>query len=231
MSHRATSLSYDKLLISKPKKSDGTFICSIKQPFLINLLGSQLVHIKETTDGGQFLFLKNKAAYNYIFDLNTSILDIVKGNCSSWFNTNMSSDLIDDYYTNTLVYDKTHGDLIKIKVIGSEVSEEFVGSTLNLELNAEHLRFYKQKFVLETSVNKCEVACDIIEFSSDDDDDLLEEEDEPGPSIEELEQMRDGALLELVSGIEELTKKLEELNMKKQNLENATHADIIKLLQ
>lgn len=224
--------SLDELIISKPKKSEGSFVCAIQQPFPITLSGSQLVHVKDTSEGAQFIFLKNKSAYNYMYDLNAAILNIVKGNCSSWFNTNMSSDLIDDYYTNTLVYDKTHGDLIKIKVIGEkEFGSDLVGNTLNLELNAEHLRFYKQKFVLETTVKKCEIACDIIEFSSDDDELLEDEEEEPEPGVEELEQMREGALRELEGEIKELSEKLEELNSKKVNLEKATHADIIKLLQ
>jgi flagellar biosynthesis/type III secretory pathway chaperone len=221
------------LHIQKPKKSEGgTFVCAIQQPFAINLDGSQLVHIKDMNDGSQFVFLKNKDAYNYMYDLNQNILNIVKSNCSSWFNTNMSSDLIDDYYTNTLVYDKTHGDLIKIKIIGDkELSSDLIGSTLNLELAAEHLRFYKQKFVLETSIVSAEVGCDIIEFSSDDDELLAAEDpDEPEPSLEDMEQMRAEALVDLGEQIRELTERLQELNVKKINLEQASHADLVKLL-
>ena len=125
-------MSVSDLMIAKPKKSEGSFICAIKQPFIIDLSASQLVHIKDTNDSAQFVFLKNKKLYNYMYDLNNKIIDIVKDNCTSWFNTNMNADLIDDYYTNTLVYDKTHGDLIKIKIIGdSLLSNELINNTIN----------------------------------------------------------------------------------------------------
>jgi hypothetical protein len=223
----------ENLTIAKPKRSsDGTFTCNIKQPFIINLQNSQLVHIKETNDQAQFIFLKNKNLYNYVYDLNNNIIEIVKSNCSSWFNTNMNPDLIDDYYTNTLIYDKTHGDLIKLKLTGTDLlPNELIGNNINIELNAIHLRFYKQKFVLETTIKTYEIASDIIDFSDEENTILSDnEDDEPYPSQTELDEMKMEVVHKLQAEINEINEKLIVLNKQKNKMEEAREIqEIIKL--
>ena len=209
----------DTLLIARPKKDGGSFICNIKQPFVIDLPNSQLVHIKETNEAAQFIFIKNKPIYNYIFDLNTKIIEIVKENCSIWFNTNMNPDLVEDYYTSTLVYDKSHGELIKLKVVAKDdstlISSELIGNKLNIRLKVSNLRFYKQKFVLETMIETYESTCDIIDFSDEEEvgsiDDL-----EPYPSIEEIKEMRDKMIVKCQTEISEIELKVAELLAKKE---------------
>lgn len=236
------STNIENLLIAKPKKSEGTFVCEIKQPFILELPGSQLIHLKDTNDSGQFIFLKNKPLYNYIYDLNNRIIDIVKDHCHVWFNTNMSSDLIDDYYMSTLVYDKTHGELIKLKVVDPVdqthfLSEEVLGSNLNIRLKAKNLRFYKQKFVLETTLEDYETVCDIIEFSDDDGPSIMDEEELAYPSATELNEMKEemvskysNVIKEITEEISKLTEKLDGMNKKKEVLENASEPEeIIKL--
>lgn len=227
----------DELHIARPKKSDGTFVCAIKSPFVIDLQGATLVHTKDTNDGAQFAFFKCSKAthYDYIYDLNNEIVSQVKNNCSTWFNTNMNPELIDDYYTATLVYDKTHGDLIKLKVFGEQLfSTEIVSTTLNVQLSAKQLRFYKQKFVLETSIESYEIANDVIEFSD-------EEADEPYPSPMELKEMKceiqsyyDNQLEELSQQKKELEEqlsaldcKMDALTEKKQALEEADADEVL----
>lgn len=205
-----------ELAVARPKKSDGTFVCSIKAPFVIDLQGT-LVHTKDTNDGAQFAFLKCQKAphYDYIYDLNNEIVSQVKSNCSTWFNTNMNPELIDDYYTATLIYDKTHGDLIKLKVFGEQLfPAELVGSSLNVQLSARQLRFYKQKFVLETAIESYEIADEVIEFSD-------EEPEEPYPSPMELKEMKgellsyyDGQIADLEKAKEELSARLSDLDGK-----------------
>ena len=152
------------LHIERPKKSEAnTFVCPIKN-FSIDLTGAQLVGTK-----APYVFLKHKAMHNYMYDLNNKIIQIVKENCGVWFNTNMNPELIEDYYTNTLIYDKNHGDLIKLKLV-KDLPAEVLNQTLSLQLTATNLRFFKQKFVLECDVTDFSVmqTCDIIDFSSDD---------------------------------------------------------------
>ena len=235
MSRKLKMANHD-LLIAKPKKSEGTFICTIKQPFYIELPGSHIIHIKETNDAAQFIFIKNKQFYNYIYDLNASIIEIVKENCSTWFNTNMNPDLVEDYYTSTLVYDKTHGELIKLKIVDADsqlLPSDLVGSKLNIKLQAKNLRFYKQKFVLETVIESYEVACDIIDFS---DDEKVEDEEEAYPSQLELEEMQREVVTKYQSVIDELEIKIAPLKSKleetlKKQAEMAEAVDIDDIIR
>lgn len=224
---RKMSTEISQLLIAKPKKVDNTFVCNIKQPFLINLSASQLVHIKENSDNSQFIFLKNKSMYSYMYDLNASIIDTVKENCGSWFNTNMNPELIDDYYTTTIVYDKTHGDLIKLKVTGNTLfPKEAINSKLNISLIANNLRFYKQKFVLETVIDKYETGCDIIDFSDAESDvELVSDEDEPYPSGAEIEEMRNDVISKCQTEIDRLQEQLNYFLTFKQNISDAKESD------
>lgn len=217
------------LNISKPKKSDGTFVCSIKQPFVLDLNNCQIIHIKETNESAQFVFLKNKQLYNNIYDLNNQIITIVKNNCSTWFNTNMNPELIEDYYTNTLVYDKTHGELIKIKFVGENLLDiSSIGNCINLTVNPIQLRFYKQKFVLECQIEKYEVACDIIDFSSSEDEE--DEEDIACPNASEIEEMKIEVITKTSKRIQELETELTELVKIKKEMEDANKVDeIIKV--
>jgi hypothetical protein len=221
------------LIIAKPKKVDGTFICTIKNSLKLELPSCHLIHIKETNDQAQFIFLKNKNLCNYMYDINNQIISIVKENCSSWFNTNMNPDLIDDYYTNTLVYDKTHGELIKIKIIGDLLPEDMIGNIYNFELNAIHLRFFKQKFVLETKITKHDIIseCDIIDFPSDNEDDEIDEEDNIiYPSNSELLEMKQEVINKTHAKIDQLQQELNELTDIKKKMEEAQEIDdIIKL--
>jgi hypothetical protein len=220
-----------ELIIAKPKKVDGTFICAIKNSLKIELPSCHLIHIKETNDQAQFIFLKNKNLCNYMYDINNQIISIVKENCTTWFNTNMNPDLIDDYYTNTLVYDKTHGELIKIKIVGDLLPESMIGNIYNFEFNAIHLRFFKQKFVLETKITKYEITseCDIIDFPSDNEDEE-EEEDIIYPSNSELLEMKQEVLSKTQVRIEKLQEELNELTNINKKMEEAEEIDdIIKL--
>lgn len=213
------STAVTELHIARPKKSDGTFVCAIKSPFLLELQGT-LVHTKDTNDGAQFAFFKCSKAhpYDHVYDLNSEIISQVKNNCSTWFNTNMNPELIDDYYTSTLIYDKTHGDLIKLKVLGEELfPSELLGSNLNVKLDAKQLRFYKQKFVLETAIDSYEVANDVIEFSEEDDED-------PYPSPMELKEMKSELLAYYDHELDEVAAQQKELSDQLAKLESKAAA-------
>jgi hypothetical protein len=228
------STDLSKLVINKPKKSNGTYVCYIDQPFKLVLNNAQLIYLKTNTDDSQFIFLKNKQLYDYLCDLNDSIITIVKQNCGNWFNTNMSPDVIDDYYTNTLVYDKTHGDLIKLKITGEDkISKDLLNQKLNITLTANNLRFYKQKFVLETLLDSHEITCDIIDFPSDEENEDVLSEDEPYPSASELEEMRNDIIKHSNTELDLINTEISKLQEKKLTLENYKDLkdpdDIIKL--
>lgn len=208
------------LIIARPKRAEGSFVCDIKTPFKIDLSGSIFIGSKPTNDGCQIVFLSNKKMHNFFYDLNNRIIEIVKAHCTQWFNTSMSPDIIEDYYVNTIVYDKTYGDLIKLKIIGDDlVSPDLSNQTLNITLNACNIRFYKQKFVLETSIENYEIATERIEFS--------DEEDIAFPSVQELEEMKKEVLTMLQIRIDELESQLEKVQDSWKIMNDASDPDEI----
>ena len=146
------------MIINKPKKSDqNSYTCVIstkqKKTFSILLNKCNLVSLKD-----QYLYLKtSNSDLDTFFDINATIIDIVKENCGEWFNNNMNMDLVEEYFINTLVYDKNQGDLIKIKLISDCKEVLDVNINYSLKLSLKHLRFYKQKFVIEFNIKDVEV--------------------------------------------------------------------------
>jgi hypothetical protein len=180
--------------INKSKKSDNnTFICPIwkdKKNILLTIdLNNSVIIMKKCINGQNYIYIKNKKINNLFYDLNDKIVEIVKANCNTWFNNNMNVDLIDDYYINTLVYDKKYGDLIKLKCINDDIVKENV--KCNITISLQHLRFYKQKFVLECNIDTFEL---IDEYLLEDDnnslDEFFEEDELPQPTYEELENIK-----------------------------------------
>lgn len=184
-------------MISKPKKSDGgTYTCQMKDTTL-KLPGSVVVGLKQLTPDEFVLYIKNKKMYDEIYDINQNIIDTVKNNCTSWFNSNMNTDLIEDYYSNTLVYDKKHGDVIKLKFVDSESENIILNQKADIVIECKQLRFYKQKFVLECELKSFETH----EFAMDSDDGenvAEDDEDIPCPNEEELAAIKKEYLQKVV---------------------------------
>lgn len=210
-------------MISKPRKSENnTYTCNIscskkKTPFVVTLENATIVN-KKLINGQTFLFIKNKDMYNFFYDLNNKIIEIVKARCGEWFNNRMNTELIEDYYVNTLVYDKSYGDLIKIKCSGDEGVLEKV--KCNIELCIDHLRFFKQKFVLECTV----VSFETVEPFIDDDGGQLEffEDDEvPMPAQDEIECIREEYLSKIEEVIASIRQQIDMLEDRSKGVEDA----------
>lgn len=201
------SLVHD-MIICKPRRSDNnTYVCpiwneKIRKPFTIELNKSIIIE-KKKQNGQYFLYIKNNSICDLFYDLNVKIIDIVKENCTEWFNNNMNVELIDDYYTNTLIYDKKHGDLIKLKCV-NEQDNTLESLKCNLVITLEQLRFYKQKFVLECNIDSFDTIC---EFT--DETDMIQEDEIPLPTDEEIEMIKSEYNEKLTKRIMELKTNLE----------------------
>lgn len=194
------------IIVSKPKKQDNNYICPIyfaceeskKKKLEHSFTNSILIDIKRTKTNENFIYIKSKHNNNYMFDLNEIIIDIVKDKSQQWFNNNMNVDLIDDYYTNTIVYNKQYGDIIKLKIIDDnfDILKEHLLKKIDIGIVFEHIKFYKQKFVVECTINN-------INF--DDISDTIENEsihseqdiDIPSPSNEDILNIKSEYLLKL----------------------------------
>lgn len=191
-------IDFDNIIISKPKKIDNTYICPIyyqtkKNKLLITFNNIILLSTKPLQQRNEFfIYIKNKSYNNFIYDLNTLIIDIVKNKSVLWFNNNMNIDLVDDYYTNTLIYDKKYGDVIRLKCIGNEQDiNDYIMKKNNITIHINQIRFYKQKFILECEILKCEtINYNINDTLINEDDILLIEDDIPLPNEDDIYKIK-----------------------------------------
>ena len=235
-----------QLIISKPRKTDHSYLSSLyfkdkHTLFTHTFERAKIIYVKPLSQRDEFfLFIRCKSSNDFMCDLNNHIIDTVQEKNASWFHTNMNQDLIEDYYTTTIVYDKKHGDLIRIKCVGDEsVPQTFVEDTASLvalNVTFKHLRFYRQKIIVEAILESIKpetsfVCCDIA-----DDDDEEEEPESPEPDLEDIDIIKQGSLSRFNEKLSKLTSQLtnihqqiSELEFKKEILINAT--DLSKITE
>lgn len=209
------------VMIVKPKKDGSTYYSAIyhekkKNPLALDLQDIMCVRYKPGT-----VFLKNKHLMNYVSDLGDHIVNIVKSNCTEWFNSNMNIDLIDEYFVNPMRYDKEHGYVLKI-----DTENEFQsGEKYNLQIEVKGLRFLKQKFNIEWVITSIDKSTD-IEFVMDDDISDISEEELAEPIPDDLENLKvsygndiDILIERFAEEVDGLVQKIEILKGLRQNLE------------
>lgn len=133
----------------------------------------------------------------------------------------MNVELIEDYYTNTLVYDKKHGDIIRLKSIGDDHTlQQHVMKKADVTVTFEQLRFYKQKFVVECVIE------DVAELDQDTEPTFIQEsseeefeEDIPAPNEDDIKKIKEECLVETDNHLVELKTELHKLEYKIQNIE------------
>lgn len=218
-----------QILISKPRKSDSTYICPIyyhiKKEKLIHVFENAIiVSIKPLQQRDEyFVYIKCKSSNNFIYDVNKHIIDVVRNKSIIWFNNNMNTDLIEDYYTNTLIYDKMFGDVIRLKCVGNEsLLNGYINQKTKLTVVFDHIRFYKQKFVLECHVDDVQPTISICEIkditdSECDDDPFID--DVPFPNNEDVKKIKEECLDTTNKYIVELKTKLYTMEYKIQGIE------------
>lgn len=188
------------MIINKPKKSDqNSYICTIstdeKKTYSIQLDNCHIVDIND-----QYIYIKTtKSDLNTFYDINSNIIQIVKDNCTSWFNNNMNMNLVEEYFINTLVYKKNIGDLLKIKLIPESDLNLDINSDYSMRLTLKHLRFYKQKFVIEFTIKSIKSVNNTLEIV---DDSASEYSDTPEPNESDIEYIRNECLTKLDNKID-----------------------------
>jgi len=222
-------ITFDNIIISKPRKIENTYICPIfynqkKENLQITFTNMVIIDIKPLKNRNEFvLYCKNKNYNNFLFDLSTFIINQVKEKSVIWFKNDHLIDLIDDYYTSPLLYDKNHGDIIKFKCIGDEnYIKDYIGKKTDIDIQFTQLKFYKQKFLLEAEVIKLQEAInnyDIIE-DHDDEDDNDEFEESPEPDLEDINYIKKEHIDISDKYLNELKTMLSEIESKIKDLEN-----------
>lgn len=238
----------EQLIIQKAKKKEGYYICpigctTIRNPFTVTFENATIINLRETSST---LIIKCKKMSQYMDELNERIMDIVRENSGSWFNSTIDDELIEEYYISTLQYDKKRGETLRLKVKNiDEIETDIVQTSCSIELVLKYLKFYKQKFfpefeviTLTPSSTQDALFCSDSEHDEkdsnfDDDDD----EEVPKPTYEEVQTIKNDTLSKLTSKekhIKCLIRDLEEKNIHIldaiQSLEKCVHLDsIIKL--
>jgi hypothetical protein len=216
--------------ISKPKRQEnGTYQASILQdkngkrfPFVLKIKQAYIFGIKEmkrdakTEDEPSYaLLFKHHSIIDTLYDINQEVIDIVKAQCSSWFKTSLTDDMIDDYFVNNIMYDSKKGKYIKIKCI-NDISEVPVNVMVNLEISLQHIRFYKQQFVLEWVVDEVEIidGSPTTEHEEEADDDI------PYPTEDDIHDIKSRIRKTSQVVLEKVNAKLSMLQKYKESITN-----------
>lgn len=177
--------------IDKPKKNgNGTYEGMIyknnkKEVVQLSISNARVVRTK-LHNSEWYLYIQHPSIAKQVSGINSDVIQIVKDNCSSWFKNSLTDELIEDYFTSNIIYDKELGQVIKFKCL-NDISDLEDHAYVNLEMTLRKIRFYKQKFVIEWDIEEIEIMdqCAIIDL--DDADDM---EDVPMPLGEEIEAMK-----------------------------------------
>jgi len=188
-----------------------------KQKFSYTFHNAVITSIKPLQQRDEnFIFIKCRSANNFMYDLNNAIVDTVKKNSLEWFNNNMNLELIDDYFTSTLVYEKGHGDVIRLKCIGDDDKlKTYIDKPSDITVVFDQIRFYKQKFVLECSIT--DVTEEPALQFADLEDDIVhdtEYEESPHPTPDDVKAMREEFMCTTQAYLEELEQKHEAIATK-----------------
>jgi hypothetical protein len=216
---------------SQPKKIDGnTYVCQLfekknsKKPIAISFNDSKVISFKKNTSD-YILTFKNRGMNNFMDDLNSYIIENVKKNYQTWFVSNMNPELIDDYYSTTLAYNKEHGEIIKLRCINanhSEILESAIEQKqkANITVTFRNLRFYKQKFVLECIVDQCDIHDNKYDLIEDTIDDISDEHEQefPEPDPEEIRTIKNNYISKLKNIHDTLENEIANLDQKKMEV-------------
>lgn len=224
MSSKSKSPITTSIKITKPKRCDnGTYEGQIyknnrKELVQINVNDARIVSIKQHNND-YYLYIKHKSLAQTMYDINNDIISVVKSCCNSWFKNTLSDDLIEDYFTSNIIYDKDIGQVIKFKCL-NDISELQKNILVNISFTLKYIRFYKQKFAIEWDVDEVEI-CDTVcfdEIKSDTSD--HSDEDVPEPLIEELLSIKEEYINTIDNNIHRLMTEVEAINKKIKSLES-----------
>lgn len=197
------------LHITKPKKREnGTYAANIyiqgtKQRYVFDAPGSVIMEIKDISEAEKYFLIKNRKCNAIMCDLNAAVLTQVTENCEAWFRNSLNPSLIDDYFTNTVIYDRQHGDVLRLKVIDMEEEGVPVHRPVNLKFALVAIRFYRQKFVLEWTLEAMEEGGNGVLFQPDADEGDEDAVEVAAPTQEEIRDIQKNYVAELKRRLEE----------------------------
>jgi hypothetical protein len=199
------------VMLAKPKKSENsTYIAPVYYDtkdcqFAIEVDNLFVVN-KNQERGTINIKTSSTVCYNQMYDIAAHVVSIVKANFSKWFNTQMAEELVDEYFSNPLVYDKKYGDIIRLRIVSGMDMITDIKRRCNMVLVLDHVRIYKQKFQLEWTIKELVYARGKKQVLAEDDEELLDPEviEDMCIPIEEIRQEYISKLIKKIDTLNEL---------------------------
>jgi hypothetical protein len=220
------------ITISKPRKQEnGTYEGKVytdkKKHVKLHINNALVIKVKSGNDNQNYMYLKERSIAKDLYDLNNQVVEQVKENCFSWFRIHLNEDLIEDYCSSCVMYDKKFGQVLKFKCL-NDISNIPCETHVNVDITLVGIRFYKQKFVLEWNVEQVEQLCNMNISDLSDDDSIVDDEYEvPCPDQEELATLKASYFAEasrrcdnIMVSIDELQKKRDSINLLLEELQS-----------
>lgn len=184
-----------KFYVRDPRREDDVYVCRVqydrskkeKADFKIDAV--RVVDIKESS----IVYLSlPKDWLRVLLDVEEALLDYTKKNANGWFNDRLTPDIVEDYFTSSIVVHKKHGHVLKLS--SKRAAAKLQAHTFcNVVLNLSALKFYKKKFNLLWSVEEVSALEQHPPAESDDEGSHLDEDLEfMGPDIPDIVTIHEG---------------------------------------
>lgn len=149
----ASDVDTSKIQIKDPKKDDDVYVCRIhyngQKKMELSMTMVRIVEIKESV---AYIRLP-KEWLRTLLEIEDAALRIAKNKASTWFNNRLTEDIVEEYFSSSIIVHKKYGQVLKVTCRNS-VSGLVCGTLSNIVLNLNSLKFYKKKFNLVWSIDE-----------------------------------------------------------------------------
>ena len=205
------SLELNKLLISKPRKTDDSLFGKISyDDGQLNLHLSKVrvvkhKKIKHLTKFYTILHLGiHKSICKKMVEFDAHCIEQVQKNMDGWFAKALDENVIEEYYTSSINISRNPGYTLKLKLQGDDDILP-VNENIDVVVGLKGLRFYKQRFIPEWEIVSVNSIDNDFLNSLESDSDGYWDQDEPvvpEPDDEQLNQIYENIRIKIQKGME-----------------------------
>lgn len=177
----------------------------------MRLHGARILHAKPTARRDEsVLLVRCRDAVASVYDVQQRILDIVRAKAHVWFETAMTPDLIEDYFTDMIVTHRTYGGhVIRLKCydLPDDRLASMMDRPLDIDVAFRQIRFWRQKVAVECTIDDVVDAEPAFGFRDTDEGSDLEEvddEESASPFLDDAQGLRRECIDALDRRLEEL---------------------------
>lgn len=217
------SLDPSKFTVRDPKRDDDVYICRIgysgSKHVRIKIDWAKIVDIKESIIVYVAL---GKDWLHTILDIEEVLLQKTKERAQEWFNARMTPDIIEDFFTSSIVVHKKYGHVLKLTCKNDSLQPNLKPRIpCSMVLTLSGLKFYKKKFNLMWSIESYEPlrmsAAEEEHEATETEEEGLDEEDRLflGPDAIDLEAIWKDLVTRAQNHIDHLTRHRDQLTQQR----------------